>query len=177
MKSPAISIIMPVYKAEKYVRRSLDSIMAQTFCDWEAVLIDDGSPDKSGDILDEYVNKDSRFHVIHKKNGGVSSARQLGLETAQGQYIIHVDPDDWVEPCMLEELYNKIVEDDADMVICDFIWNRPTGISISSQRPSAFDSKSIIMDLLSERLHGSCWNKLIRRDVIVNNHISFPLSN
>lgn len=174
MKNPAISIIMPVYKAEKYVRRSLNSILAQTFINWEAILVDDGSPDKSGVILDEYATKDPRIQVIHKKNGGVSSARQLGMETAKGDYVIHVDPDDWVEPNMLEELYNKIVEDDADMVICDFIWNRPTGTSISSQCPSAFDSRSILKDLFLERLHGSCCNKLVKKSIIDSNNISFP---
>ena len=75
---------MPVYKAERYLQRSLNSILAQTFINWEAILVDDGSPDKSGAILDEYATKNPRFQVIHKKNGGVSSARQLGIETAKG---------------------------------------------------------------------------------------------
>ena len=174
MDNPAISIIMPVYKAERYLQRSLNSILAQTFINWEAILVDDGSPDKSGAILDEYATKDPRFQVIHKKNGGVSSARQIGIETAKGDYVIHVDPDDWVEPNMLEELYDKIVEDDADMVICDFIWNRPTGTSISSQCPSAFDTRSILKDLFLERLHGSCCNKLIKKSIIDSNNINFP---
>ncbi len=171
---PNITIIVPVYNAEKYLHRCVNSILNQSFIDWECILIDDGSFDESGKICDEYATKDPRFQVIHKKNGGVSSARQLGIETAKGDYIIHVDPDDWVEPNMLEELYNKIVEDDADMVICDFIWNRPSGISISSQCPSALDIKSILKDLLSGRLHGSCCNKLIRRDIIVSYNVSFP---
>lgn len=171
---PNISIIVPVYNAEKYLHRCVNSILNQSFIDWECILIDDGSFDESGKICDEYAKKDSRFHVMHKENGGVSSARQLGVEAAKGTYIIHVDPDDWVEPNMLEELYRKIVEDDADMVICDFIWDRPTGTCTSSQRPSAFDSKSIMIDLFTGRLHGSCCNKLVRRDVIVSNHISFP---
>ena len=165
---------MPVYKAERYLQRSLNSILAQTFINWEAILVDDGSPDKSGAILDEYATKNPRFQVIHKKNGGVSSARQLGIETAKGDYVIHVDPDDWVEPNMLEELYKKIIEDDADMVICDFIWNLPSGTRVASQRPSSFDCKSIMIDLFSEKLHGSCWNKLVRRDFIMTNHITFP---
>ena len=174
MEYPAVSIIVPVYKAERYLQRCLTSILNQSFCDWEAILVDDGSPDGSGVILDEYALKDHRLHVIHKNNGGVSSARQVGIENARGKYLIHIDPDDWVEPNMLEELYNKIVDDAADMVICDFLWDRPMGISISSQRPSAFDDKSIMIDLFTERLHGSCCNKLVRRDVIVANHISFP---
>lgn len=107
MNMPKVSIIVPVYKAEGYLHRCVDSILAQTFTDWELLLIDDGSPDRSGEICDEYAQKDSRVRVIHKENGGVSSARQRGQDEACGEYTIHVDPDDWVEPTMLEELYQK----------------------------------------------------------------------
>lgn len=103
---PKISIIVPVYKAETYLHRCVDSILAQTFTDWELILVDDGSPDQSGKICDEYAKKDQRVKVIHKENGGVSSARQRGLDESVGEYTIHADPDDWVEPEMLDELYN-----------------------------------------------------------------------
>lgn len=102
-KVPKISVIVPVYKAEAYLHRCVDSIIAQTFTDWELLLVDDGSPDRSGDICDEYASKDARIRVFHKENGGVSSARQKGLDEAIGEYTIHADPDDWVEPTMLEE--------------------------------------------------------------------------
>lgn len=131
MNMPKISIIVPVYKAEKYLNRCVDSILAQTFTDFELLLIDDGSPDKSGEICDEYARKDSRVRVIHKENGGVSSARQRGLDESIGEYTIHADPDDWVEPTMLEELYNKANKEDADMVICDFFYEYKTGSVIS----------------------------------------------
>ena len=85
MNMPKISIIVPVYKAEKYLNRCVDSILAQTFTDWELLLIDDGSPDRSGEICDEYAKKDSRIRVIHKENGGVSSARQRGLDESIGE--------------------------------------------------------------------------------------------
>ena len=94
---PKISIIVPVYKVEKYLNRCLDSIIAQTFSAWECILVDDGSPDKSGIICDEYVARDSRFVVIHQENAGVSFARNAGLDIAQGEYICFVDSDDWVE--------------------------------------------------------------------------------
>ena len=97
MNMPKVSIIVPVYKAEKYLNRCVDSILAQTFTDFELLLIDDGSPDRSGEICDEYAKKDSRIRVIHKENGGVSSARQRGLDESIGEYTIHADPDDWVE--------------------------------------------------------------------------------
>ena len=120
MSNISVSIIVPVYKAEAYLHRCVDSILAQTFTNWELLLIDDGSPDRSGAICDEYASKDARIRVFHKENGGVSSARQKGQDEAQGEYTIHADPDDWVEPTMLEELYKKAKEDDADMVICDY---------------------------------------------------------
>ena len=123
MLNISVSIIVPVYKAEAYLHHCLDSILAQTFTDWELLLVDDGSPDRSGVICDEYAAKDDRIIVFHKENGGVSSARQKGQDEAQGEYTIHADPDDWVEPTMLEELYKKAKADDADMVICDYFSN------------------------------------------------------
>ena len=113
----AISIIVPVYKAELYLHRCLDSILAQTLTNFELLLIDDGSLDGSGRLIDEYAKKDKRVKSFHKVNGGVSSARQFGLDRAVGEYVIHVDPDDWVEPNMLEELYTKAKTDNTDMVI------------------------------------------------------------
>ena len=114
-----ISIIVAVYKVEACLSRCIDSLLAQTFTDFELLLIDDGSPDSSGMICDVYAERDSRVRAFHKENGGVSSAREYGLCQARGEYIIHADPDDWVEPTMLEVLYNKAQEEAADMVICD----------------------------------------------------------
>lgn len=94
---PKVSIIVPVYNTEKYLRRCLDSIAAQTFADWECICVDDGSPDAAGAILDDYAAKDSRFVVIHQENGGVSRARNAGLDAACGEYVGFVDSDDWVE--------------------------------------------------------------------------------
>ena len=116
---PVISIIVAVYKAESCLRRCVDSLLAQTFQDYEILLVDDGSPDRSGEICDEYARKDNRVRVFHKENGGVASARQCGMNNARGEYVIHADPDDWVEPNMLEELYGKAKEENADMIICD----------------------------------------------------------
>ena len=107
MNSPKISIIVPVYNAEKYLHRCIDSILTQTFGDFELLLIDDGSTDKSGRICDDYVSKDHRIRIFHKQNGGVASARELGIIQAVGKYSIHVDADDWIESNMLEEMYKK----------------------------------------------------------------------
>ena len=121
---PKVSVIVPVYKAEKYLQRCVDSLLAQTFTDFELLLIDDGSPDRSGEICDEYAAADSRVRVFHKVNGGVSSARQCGMDNATGEYTIHADPDDWVEPIMLKELYVKAKEENADMVFCNYYWDK-----------------------------------------------------
>lgn len=96
--SPSISIIVPVYKAEAYLLRCVDSLLAQTFTDFEVLLIDDGSPDRSGEICDDYARKDARVRVFHQTNGGVSVARQRGVENAKGEWITFVDADDYLPP-------------------------------------------------------------------------------
>ena len=105
---PKISVIVPVYKAEKYICRCVDSILAQTFTDFELLLIDDGSPDNSGAICDEYAASDSRVKVFHKENGGVSSARNVGLDNACGEWITFVDADDWIAETFIAGLYTPI---------------------------------------------------------------------
>lgn len=106
--NPLISIVVPVYKAENYLHRCVDSLLAQTFQDYEVLLIDDGSPDRSGVICDEYAQKDRRVRVFHKENGGVSSARNYGIEQASGNWITFVDSDDWVSYDFLEAFGNKL---------------------------------------------------------------------
>ena len=93
---PKVSVIVPVYKAEKYLRQCIESILAQTFTDWECILVDDGSPDHSGAICDEYAQKDARSRVIHKENGGVSSARKVGLDNVKGDWSTFLDADDFI---------------------------------------------------------------------------------
>lgn len=159
---PKVSIIVPVYKAEKYIHRCVDSILAQTFTDWELLLIDDGSPDRSGEICDEYARKDNRIRVFHKKNGGVSSARQRGQDLACGEYTIHVDPDDWAESSMLEELYHRAKDDNADLVICDYYTNDEIQQKYIQQEPTALDWHVVLLDLFTH-LHGSCSNKLVKQ--------------
>lgn len=172
---PKVSIIVPVYKAEKYINRCIDSILAQTYTDWELLLVDDGSPDRSGEICDEYAKKDSRIRVFHKENGGVSSARQMGQDKASGEYTIHADPDDWMEPTMLEELYAKAKEDDADMVLCDFYFNTQSGGVICTQEPQSCTAQGVFEELMFQQLHGSCWNKLVRRACYSEYGVKFPI--
>ena len=114
MNTPLVSIIIPVYKVEKYVSKCIESIQAQTYPHWELLLINDGSPDGSGHICDEYSQQDSRIRVFHKENGGVSSARNLGLDNVKGDYVMFVDADDWLSDSCLEVCVNEIVNNQLD---------------------------------------------------------------
>ena len=172
--NPCISIIVPVYKAEEYLHRCVDSLLAQTFADFELILVDDGSPDNSGAMCDEYAARDSRVKVIHKTNGGVASARQCGIDNAAGVYTIHADPDDWVEPTMLEELYGKAVAEDADMVICDYYLCKRKKCLYISQKPTSLEAAALFREYLGQKLHGSLCNKLIRRELYTKHNIVFP---
>ena len=169
---PKISVIVPVYKAEKYLHRCVDSLLAQTFSDFEMLLIDDGSPDRSGEICDEYAKKDKRVRVFHKENGGVSSARQCGMDNARGEYTIHVDSDDWVEPNMLEELYGKAKEEDADIVCCNY-WEEHLNGSDVCEYSYMKETLDIVMRTYTNILNSSLWNKLIKNDLYLTNHIRF----
>lgn len=117
---PKISIIVPVYNCKKYLRQCLDSILSQTFKDWECLLIDDGSTDESGSICDEYARRDNRFAAYHKENGGLTSARNYGLERSVGEWIMHVDGDDWIEVDSIERLLQTARDTASDMVFGDF---------------------------------------------------------
>lgn len=172
MTHPAISIIVPIYKAEAYLRRCVDSILSQTFEDWELLLVDDGSPDGSGIICDEYARKDSRIKVFHKPNGGVASAREVGIANATGKYSIHIDPDDWIEPNTLEALISKAATADADIVIYDFLFDYgPKHQVVSRQNPVGQD---LLEALLCNKLHGSLCNKLIRTELYWRYDLHFP---
>ena len=173
-KKTLISVIVPIYNMEHLLKRALDSVLAQTFVEWECLLIDDGSTDGSPQICDEYAKKDSRFRVFHKKNGGVSSARQCGIDNALGTFSIHMDPDDWIDCDMLESLFYVAETNDADMVICDFMIETKCGLFRNKQEPGSLNHYEIMKQLLSLDLHGSCCNKLIRHSCYTKNNIFFP---
>ena len=167
IKEAVVSIIVPVYKAEKYIHQCIDSLLAQTYSNIEVILVDDGSPDHCGKICDEYAAKDCRVKVIHQQNGGVSVARQTGIDHATGEYSIHADPDDWVELNMIEELVAKAKADDADMVICDFYRESKSEKTCDCQNPGDdLSASAVLRKILSQQLHGSCCNKLVKRSRI-----------
>ena len=119
---PKISIIIPMWGVEKYLSRCLDSVQNQTFKDWQAICVDDGSPDKSGEIAESYAKKDKRFVVVHKKNGGLSDARNFGMNYADGDYIMYLDSDDFIHPQTMEVAYKAITENKSD--IASFSYDR-----------------------------------------------------
>ncbi len=120
MEDKLISIIIPVYNVERYLRECIDSIIAQTYKNLEIILVDDGSSDKSGEICDEYSKKDSRIKVIHKKNGGLSDARNVALDITKGDYIGFIDSDDYIEKDMFQILYNLAEEYNAEISSISF---------------------------------------------------------
>ncbi|MEH7025294.1 glycosyltransferase family 2 protein [Bacillus wiedmannii] len=173
--NPKISIIVPVYKVEQYIHKCIDSILKQTFKEFELILIDDGSPDSCGEICDGYATQDSRIKVIHKENGGLSSARNAGLEIAQGDYIGFVDSDDWIEVDMYELLYSMCVEQECDIAICssEIHYNDKTVIS-SSQPFVIHDRYSAMRAMLEGDLYDEVvWTKLFKRQLLEG--IKFPV--
>ena len=161
--TPAVSIVVPAFNAEKCLERCLHSIEVQTLTTFECIIVDDGSSDSTGMIADDFANKDLRFKVIHQKNSGVAAARQSGIDAATGIYTIQFDADDWVEPQILEELVAVATETGADMVICDFYMVTVDGISYDSQKPESLDTMTVFGQIMQQR-QPTLWNKLIKRD-------------
>lgn len=170
---PSISIIVPIYQSESTLRRCLDSILAQFFTDFEVILVDDGSKDGSAEICDEYAQQDERIHVYRKSHSGVSDTRQVGLDNASGEYVIHCDSDDWMEPTMLEVLYKKAKKTDGDMVVCDFFRDREDGTFIQKEFPMGLKANKPIAKQIKD-LSYALWNKLVRRSLLDEFNIKFP---
>lgn len=166
--NPKISVIVPVYKAEKYLHRCVDSILAQTFTDFEVLLIDDGSPDHSGEICDEYAKKDSRVRVFHKENGGVSSARNMGLDYAEGNYVMFVDSDDWISNECLYKTVDKL--NGADVLQFGFTRNEQ-----EINKSNIYQEVTLsVAKYLSTRIINVCvWGNLINNLLIQKHKIRF----
>ena len=174
MNKPKITVITCMYKGEGTVRQMIDCVLNQTFKDFEYILVDDGSPDKCGEIAEEYAKKDSRIRVLHKPNGGLASARNAALEIAQGEYTIQFDQDDFVESNCLEEMLKAAEEQKVDVLIADYYRGDQYVMHYVSQKPTSLDHLSVLKDLFGP-IQGFCWNKLIRLDVYQKYHIQFPL--
>lgn len=167
-----ISIIVPVYNGEKKLHKCINSIIAQTFKDWELILVNDGSKDNSGEICDSFSQKDSRIKVIHQKNGGVSKARNSGINVAKGEFIVFADADDWVEPNYLKAL---ISESQYDLVITAYYYRPKRHIAFNYDL--SFKGKEIRNFLVYKYLSNcSPWGKLYKRSIIEKGQIRFDES-
>lgn len=163
-----LSIIVPVYKVEPYIHKCVDSILNQSFTDFELILVDDGSPDNCGKICDEYAQKDERVKVIHKKNGGLSDARNAGIDAAQGEIIGFIDSDDYIESNMYEELIKCLDENECDIVSGDTYVERDGNKRFKGryQENHIFNGEQAICEILKVHMDNSAWNKVYKRSVI-----------
>lgn len=178
--NPQISVIVPIYNVEKYLSKCIDSIINQTLTNIEIILVNDGSTDNSGKIIDEYAKKDSRIKVIHKKNGGQGSARNAGLDIAKGEYIGFVDSDDWIDSNMYESLYNAAISNNSDIVVCNrkvFDENGNIKGIVTVEEKIIKNIKNniadyIVNDLLYKHTVSAC-NKIYKRQILQDNNIYF----
>lgn len=162
-----ISIIVPVYNVEKYLKRCLNSIEQQTYNDWECIIVNDGSTDLSGEICREYANRDKRFRLINQENKGLSGARNKGLEVAKGEYLCFVDSDDWIEKDYIMLLLNKMSADEYDMVICGYyiVDKQRKNIELISDEKTSFKSNEFIHEIASGRIQCFAWNKMYKKSL------------
>lgn len=181
-KKPLISIIVPVYNVEKYIRRCVESLLNQTYLTIEVILVNDGSPDKSPEICDDYCKMDNRVSVLHKNNGGLSDARNSGLEKARGDYIIFLDSDDYVEHTMVEDAVKAAERDNSDVVIwgyyADFVSEDENLIStkMKSCISGSFSKSDLSKLTITNELIGClgyAWNKMYRKKFLMENKYRF----
>lgn len=187
---PKISVIAPFYGVEQYIHQFMESVLNQTFDDFELIAVDDGSPDKCPEILDEYAKKDGRIRVIHQKNAGVSAARNTGIDASNGEYAYIVDSDDWLEPNTLEVLYRDAQKTGADVVMGDCTVQTPEGQYRLYQFTDKFYTEDpkilagIQQYVLCQKFnpyysrkstsgYAAPWGKLIRMSLIKDNNIRF----
>ena len=178
-----VSIIMPVYKVEEYVGKAIESIQAQTLKEWEFLIVDDGTPDRSGEICDEYAARDERIHVIHKENGGAPSARNMAIELAKGEYMYFMDSDDWAEPTMLEDMYNLAKRDNAQLIVAGFCidtyYDKENYVTDNflvedAVYPNKEAFRKNAYKLFDKNLLYTPWNKLFESKYIMENNLRFP---
>lgn len=181
MSNPMISIIVPIYRVERYLKKCVDSILAQTYKNFELILVDDGSPDNCPAICDEYAKQDDRVVVIHKNNGGLSDARNAGLDIAKGEYIGFVDSDDYIAPTMYEVLMNQVLSDQSDLAVCRYVCVSDSGEKIKNKKPEKATSKKLYSprEFISELFmpygvdYVVAWSKLYKKEIF--NTLRFPI--
>lgn len=170
--NPLVTVIVPIYQSETTLKRCIESILSQSFEQIEVLLINDGSTDSSGKICEEYAQKDSRIKVFHKNNEGLSITRQFGIEHCCGEYTIQCDADDWIDSNMVEEMYSKAKECDADIVMCDVMMEYEKKSRICKQYTRKLDADSL-MEVIYDPISASLCNKLIKRECYSNYGVLF----
>lgn len=177
MSKIKVSVIVPVYKVEKYLSTCIESLLCQTLKEIEIILVDDGSPDNCPALCDAYALKDSRIKVIHKTNGGVSDARNIGIKKATGEYIGFVDPDDWVKPEMFQTMYQNATQSNADVVVCNlFIYEQDKQKTIkkpywSNVKTGIVSKKKIYRNMFIKPCY--IWNKIYKKNFLDKNKLHF----
>lgn len=174
--TPAVSVIVPVYNVERYLDECIESICASTLKNIEILLIDDGATDSSGDKCDKWGRKDNRIKVFHKVNGGLSDARNFGIDHAQGEFLAFVDSDDKIHPDMLQKLYNACLANNTKVAICDlFLWEDGTGHPVYDLNNS-YARQELDFYQLSGMFHNTAWCKIYHNSLFINKKVRFPLS-
>ena len=175
---PLISVIIPIYNVEPHLHRCVDSICAQTYENLEIILVDDGSPDGCGEICEEYAARDGRVRVIHKPNGGLSDARNAGLDIMTGAYVAFVDSDDWIEPAMYERLLSHLINFQADMSVGGIVVEVEQGASVTIEKSVDYGAEPFSetnVEMMRRYLNSSwaAWDKLYKADLF--NEIRYPV--
>ncbi len=171
---PKVSIIVPVYNVEKYIDRCISSLLKQTLEDLELIIVNDGSTDSSKKIIEKYLKKyPSKIKYFEKENGGLSSARNFGLKYATGEYVGFLDSDDYVEKDMYKVMYDKAKNENSDLIECDFLWEYYIDekiINVKKDKRKKYKNKKELI----KKPRVIVWNKLIKKNIIINNNIKFP---
>ena len=171
-QTPLISVIVPIYHVEQYLNRCVESLVNQTYSNLEIILVDDGSPDNCPKMCDDWVQKDSRIKVIHKGNGGLSDARNAGMQIANGDVICFIDSDDWIDLKAFEVMLNVMQDDESDIISCGVKWVDEDGDLlrlVSVDEHEMLNTHDSMQELLHDgKLKQHVWNKLYRRNVIEN---------
>ena len=171
--APELSVVLAVYNAKAFIRNAIEGVLAQTFSDFELLIVDDGSSDGTGEICDEYAKHDACIRVFHEQHLGVAHARQIAIDNAIGKYILHIDADDHTSPTMLEEMWRAAEDADADLLICDYKECIDNEVTLISQCPTSLHPAAVADDLLERRLFGALWNKLFRASCVKESNIKF----
>lgn len=163
MENIKVSVVIPFYNVENYIERCMESLKSQTLNEIEFIIVDDGSKDTSRSIVERYLN-DPRFHLYTKENGGLSDARNFGMQYVQGEYMCFLDSDDYVDSIMYETMYNKAIEKNLDMVSCDFVWEYPN----HCRKDQGLQKNPLLLDV-----RAVVWNKMFRTAIIKEYNLTF----